>query len=358
MAKSTTERPTKVKKTTKATAADPPAKPSKTLRSSIVVEAEATTRTKSAEELIKPSKKRKAAVEDTGNVAANTLSKTKKPKREAETKGEEPKDTEKVTAKEDVKQSKGRKNSDKTKTDKVEAQSEAIAEGVEAEVEVEGVQEEEEVEFFGFATDDEDSSDEEDLDAEPEGVSVSKLPTVAKDDAIVKQKLEKAKRKAQTGDRGVIYLGRIPHGFYEDQMKAYFTQFGDVTRLRLSRSKKTGRSKHYAFIEFDSSEVAKIVAETMDNYLLMGHILRCKVIPKDEVHPELWVGANRKWRVVPHDRISRLEHNKARSEEEQEQAEKRLLRRQQRQKQKIVEAGIKYDFEAVAYKKSEKPAKA
>ena len=48
----------------------------------------------------------------------------------------------------------------------------------------------------------------------------------------------------------------------------------------------------------------------MDNYLLMGHILTCKIIPKDEVHPELWVGANRKWRVVPHDRISRLEHNK------------------------------------------------
>ena len=196
MAKSTTERPTKVKKTTKATAADPPAKPSKTLRSSIVVEAEATTRTKSAEEPTKPSKKRKAAVEDTGNVAANTLSKTKKPKREAETKGEKPKNTEKVTAKQDVKRSKGRKNSDKTKTDKVEAQPEATAEEVEAEVEVEGVQEEEEVEFFVFATDDEDSSDEEDLDAEPEGVSVSKLPTVAKDDAVVKQKLEKAKRKA------------------------------------------------------------------------------------------------------------------------------------------------------------------
>ena len=74
---------------------------------------------------------------------------------------------------------------------------------------------------------------------------------------------------------------------------------------------QTGRSKHYGFIEFDSSTVAQIVAETMDNYLLMGHILRCKIIPKDQVHPELWVGANRKWRVVPVDRIARVEHNKA-----------------------------------------------
>lgn len=73
---------------------------------------------------------------------------------------------------------------------------------------------------------------------------------------------------------------------------------------------QTGRSKHYAFIEFDSSSVAQIVAETMDNYLLMGHILTCKVVPKDDVHPELWVGANRKWRAVPNARVARVKHNK------------------------------------------------
>jgi nucleolar protein 15 len=48
----------------------------------------------------------------------------------------------------------------------------------------------------------------------------------------------------------------------------------------------------------------------MNNYLLMGHILRCHVIPKDEVHPQLWVGANRKFRTIPRDRIARVAHNK------------------------------------------------
>ena len=51
----------------------------------------------------------------------------------------------------------------------------------------------------------------------------------------------------------------------------------------------------------------------MDNYLLMGHILTCKVIPKDEVHSELWVGANRKWRVVPTYRLAQAQHNKVSS---------------------------------------------
>jgi nucleolar protein 15 len=37
---------------------------------------------------------------------------------------------------------------------------------------------------------------------------------------------------------GVVFLGRIPHGFYEDEMRSYFSQFGTVLRIRLSRNKK------------------------------------------------------------------------------------------------------------------------
>ncbi|KAG2147701.1 RNA-binding domain-containing protein [Suillus clintonianus] len=205
--------------------------------------------------------------------------------------------------------------------------------------------------LYGFSTDEDDSSDE---DVNPgEEVDIGKLPTVAKDDATVKRKLEKAKRHP-TQDRGVIYMGCLPHGFYEDQLKGYLSQFGDVTRLRISRNKKTGRSKHYGFIEFDSASVAQIVAETMDNYLLMGHILKCKIIPKEKVHPELWVGANKKWKVIPIDQIVRKEHNKLRTQESMRKAEKRLIQRENERKRKLAEIGIAYDFDAVSYKKKPK----
>ena len=52
----------------------------------------------------------------------------------------------------------------------------------------------------------------------------------------------------------------------------------------------------------------------MDNYLLMGHILKCRVIPKSEVHPELWIGADKKFKKVPMARVYRVSHNKVRSE--------------------------------------------
>ena len=92
-------------------------------------------------------------------------------------------------------------------------------------------------------------------------------------------------------------------------MKSYFSQFGDVNRLRLSRNRATGASKHYAFIEFAHASVAEIVAETMNNYLLHGHILQCKIVPADQVHPKMWIGANRKFRPSPKGRVERLKHN-------------------------------------------------
>ncbi|KAI0694655.1 hypothetical protein C8T65DRAFT_666435 [Cerioporus squamosus] len=254
-----------------------------------------------------------------------------------------------------VEEKKVEESGDKKKKRKGKAAPEPQPEPEESEDEQAEAEAEEE-EFYGFESDDDDSSDEEMTDDIP-GIDIGKLPTVAKDDETVKRRLEKAKRKP-TEDRGVIYIGRIPHGFYEDQMRAYFSQFGTVTRLRLSRNKKTGKPKHYGFVEFDSSSVAKIVAETMDNYLLMGHILTCKVIPKDQVHPELWVGANRKWRAVPRDRVARVAHNKPRTEEETAKAEARLLKRQEQRKRKLEEAGINYDFEAVAYKKKPKATEA
>ena len=110
--------------------------------------------------------------------------------------------------------------------------------------------------------------------------------------------------RAPTGKRGVIYVGRIPHGFYEYEMRQYLSQFGPISRLRLSRNKKTGASKHFAFVEFEEETTAEIVAKTMDNYLLFGHILKVKVVPKDQIHENLFQGANRRFKKVPWNKMA------------------------------------------------------
>jgi len=72
------------------------------------------------------------------------------------------------------------------------------------------------------------------------------------------------KQEADEDSRGVIYIGHLPFGFFEQQLKGFFSQFGTVTRVRLSRNPKTGRSRHYGFVEFLEREVAAIAADTMD----------------------------------------------------------------------------------------------
>ena len=46
-------------------------------------------------------------------------------------------------------------------------------------------------------------------------------------------------------ERGIIYVGHLPKGFNERELKSFFNQFGDVTKLRVSRSKSV--HLHVAF---------------------------------------------------------------------------------------------------------------
>ena len=71
-------------------------------------------------------------------------------------------------------------------------------------------------------------------------------------------------------DRGILYVGHLPKGFNETELKNFFQQFGQVTKLRVSRSVKTARSRGYAFLEFAERKVAEIAAKAMNNYLMFG----------------------------------------------------------------------------------------
>lgn len=134
-------------------------------------------------------------------------------------------------------------------------------------------------------------------------------------------------------------------------MKAYFTQFGDVTRLRLARNKKSGASKHYAFVEFGSEEVAGIVARTMDNYLMFGHIMKIRLMTQEQVHKDLWKGAGKRFKVIPRAKLAArdLAQPKGRDYwkkkiESEEKARKEKM-------EKLKEVG--YEFEMPAVRKVE-----
>ncbi|KAG8000855.1 MKI67 FHA domain-interacting nucleolar phosphoprotein [Nibea albiflora] len=171
-----------------------------------------------------------------------------------------------------------------------------------------------------------------------------------KQESEFKKKVQEAKKnKSGKGIHltpGVIYVGHLPLGLFEPQLKTYFGQFGKVLRVRLSRSKKTGGSKGYAFIEFDCDEVAKIVAETMNNYLMGERLIKCRVIEPEKVHEKLFVGSQREFKKPSHPAVAR--YNKKRTAEEVTKLKNKLLRKESKLRKRLAAQGIDYDFPGFA----------
>ncbi|KAM9347443.1 MKI67 FHA domain-interacting nucleolar phosphoprotein [Symphorus nematophorus] len=171
-----------------------------------------------------------------------------------------------------------------------------------------------------------------------------------KQESEFKKKVQEAKKnKSRKGSRltpGVIYVGHLPVGLFEPQLRSYFEQFGKVLRLRLSRSKKTGGSKGYAFVEFDCDEVAKIVAETMNNYLMGERLIKCHVIPPEKVHEKLFVGSRREFKKPTNPAVAR--YNKKRTEEQITKLQDKLLRKESKLRKRLAAHGIEYDFPGFA----------
>ncbi|KAK2079282.1 hypothetical protein QBZ16_002973 [Prototheca wickerhamii] len=142
----------------------------------------------------------------------------------------------------------------------------------------------------------------------------------------------------------------------ESPMK-YFSQFGEVTRLRLSRNKKTGKSKHYAFVEFKSTEVARIVAEAMDGYMFFKQRLQARVMLKSQVHKDLMKGANREFKTIDWRKREMERHNAEKTPQKERMSLRRALKRDAQRQQKIKEAGIEYEYKGLAASIPAKPTK-
>ncbi|KAK4155111.1 hypothetical protein C8A00DRAFT_13851 [Chaetomidium leptoderma] len=194
-----------------------------------------------------------------------------------------------------------------------------------------------------------DSGDEDEAEAEAE----TQVSTYKKGQDVGKApKAKKATKSAgSSGTPGVMYLARLPHGFYEHELRAYFGQFGEITKLRVVRNKKTGASRHRAFLEFADAEVADIAARTMDKYLLFGHILAAKVVPPAQVHPDLFKGANRRFKVVPWNKMAGNQLERPLSESQWQVKISKEEKRRASRAEKLKEMG--YEFEAPALKAAE-----
>jgi len=175
--------------------------------------------------------------------------------------------------------------------------------------------------------------------------------------SVVSLKTGKAAGLAGAEEQRVVYVGRLPVGFEENELRKFFEQFGNVTAVVLGRSAKTGGSRHYGFVEFERADVAQIAAAAMNNYYLDhrrldvsmadDHVrdLHERHIPrrgaragKKDVDSRPMRAASRhsdKVNQALEDRIS-----KSKTKEGSEAVKTRLIKAQARRAEKLKKAGI------------------
>lgn len=159
---------------------------------------------------------------------------------------------------------------------------------------------------------------------------------------IVSESTSKSKASKSKSKNGVIYIGRLPEGFQEKELNKYFKQFGNITNLKLSRNKKSGKSKHYGFIQFDDYETAKIASETMNNYLLFGHLLKCEVVENPDEN--LFADSQKKFKVIPWKAISKHRHDKPKSKKQWEVLIKKHEQQKQKKQEELKSKGIDFSL--------------
>ncbi len=71
-----------------------------------------------------------------------------------------------------------------------------------------------------------------------------------------------------------IYVGNLSYRMTEEDLRAAFEQFGEVTSAKIISDRESGRSKGFGFVEMSSDEDAESAIRDLDGSDVMGRTLK------------------------------------------------------------------------------------
>lgn len=83
--------------------------------------------------------------------------------------------------------------------------------------------------------------------------------------------VEKARTRSEKMQTNKIFIGKLPAGLTEDQMRCYFSKYGEIEKIEFVFHKQTNERKSFCFIEFKSQDAVEKITE-------------CKVPPESTKH--------------------------------------------------------------------------
>lgn len=170
---------------------------------------------------------------------------------------------------------------------------------------------------------------------------------------IVESKSMASSTSVPKSKQAVLRVAKLPSEYSEKEIRAFFSQFGGIRKLRLSRSTRTARSRCYAFIQMELPEVAQIAAEATNNYFIGGKPISVEVMNPEAVLPGLFKGCNKKFVDM---RLARgCEIRKSHNKFTHSLVDKSKLKKDEARKAKMASVGVEYEFTRRVVKRVPKP---
>ncbi len=80
-----------------------------------------------------------------------------------------------------------------------------------------------------------------------------------------------------------LYVGNLPYGVTDDQMKEHFAQAGSVTSANVITDRYSGKSKGFGFVEMATEEEAQKAIEMLNGKDFQGREIRVnEARPKED----------------------------------------------------------------------------
>ncbi len=80
-----------------------------------------------------------------------------------------------------------------------------------------------------------------------------------------------------------IYVGNLPYSTTDDELKALFGEFGNVSSVNIITDKYSGRSKGFGFVEMDDDTEAEAAIEALNDKDLGDRSMRVnQARPREE----------------------------------------------------------------------------
>lgn len=91
-----------------------------------------------------------------------------------------------------------------------------------------------------------------------------------------------------------IYVGNLPYGVSEDDLKGAFAEFGEVSSVNIITDKFSGQSKGFGFVEMSNDSEADEAMRALNESDLKGRNIRVnQAKPRRERSPRSGGGGGR-----------------------------------------------------------------